>query len=200
VVPAQGGRLAPEPAAPSQPERYRYDPADPTPSVGGPLIADPGLSVKAGPVDNRKLEMRPDVLVYTSDPRARDLEVIGTVAAELLVRSSLGHTDFFARLCDVHPSGRSVNVCDAIVRVAPERSGLEADRTLRLRIELWPTAHRCKLNHQLRLQVSSGAHPCYTRNTGSGELLATATRLVPADQAVFHDPEHPSSVILTVLN
>ena len=195
-----GGRLAPELAAPSQPDRYRYDPADPTPSIGGPLFAGPGLNVKAGPVDNPKLERRPDVLLYTSDPLARDLEVIGTVAAELLVRSSLGHTDFFARLCDVHPSGKSINVCDAILRVAPGRIGLEADGTLRLRIELWPTAHRFKRNHRLRLQVSSGAHPRYARNTGSGEPLATATKLVPADQEIFHDPEHRSSVILTVLN
>jgi putative CocE/NonD family hydrolase len=196
----EGGRLAPEPAVTSQPDRYRYYPADPTPSVGGPLLATPGLRVKAGPVDNGKLEMRPDVLLYTSDPLARDLEVIGPVAAELLVRSSLAHTDFFARLCDVHPSGRSVNVCDAILRAAPGRPAPEADGTLRLRIELWPTAHRIKRNHQLRLQVSSGAHPRYARNTGSGEPLATATKLVPADQEVFHDPEHPSSVILTVLN
>jgi len=131
-----GGRLAPEPAAPSQPDRYRYDPADPTPAVGGPLLAAPGLKVKAGPVDNRKLEMRPDALLYTSDPLVRDLEVIGTVTAELLVHSSLEHTDFFARLCDVRPSGKSINVCDAILRVAPGRPGPEADGTLRLRIEM----------------------------------------------------------------
>jgi uncharacterized protein len=193
-------RQRPHEGAPRpQLDRYRYNAADPTPSVGGPLLAAPGLSVKAGPVDNRKLEMRPDVLLYTSDPLVRDLEVIGTVAAELLVRSSLGHTDFFARLCDVRPSGKSINVCDAILRVAPGRPGPEADGTLRLRIEMWPTAHRFKRNHRLRLQISSGAHPRYARNTGSGEPLATATKLVPAVQEVFHDPEHPSSVILTLL-
>ena len=70
----------------------------------------------------------------------------------------------------------------------------------RLRIELSPMAHRFERNRQLRLQVSSGAHPRYARNTGSGEPLAIATRLVPADKEVFHDPEHPASVILTVLN
>jgi predicted acyl esterase len=83
--------------------------------------------------------------------------------------------------------------------VAPGRPSPEADGTLRLRIELWPTAHRFKRNHQLRLQISNGAHPRYARNTGSGEPLAIATKLVPADQEVFHDPEYPSSVILTVL-
>jgi uncharacterized protein len=195
-----GGGLAPEPPAPSHPDRYRYDPADPTPSVGGPLLATPGLRVKAGPVDNRKLEMRSDVLLYTSDPLVRDLEVVGTVVAELSVRSSLRYTDFFARLCDVHPSGKSINVCDGILRAAPGRLAPEADGTLRLRIELWPAAHRFKRNHRLRLQVSSGAHPRYARNTGSGEPLAIATKLVPADQEVFHDPKHPSSVILTVLS
>jgi uncharacterized protein len=196
----EGERLAPESPGPSQPDRYRYDPADPTPPVCGPLLAAPGLNVKAGPDDNHKLVVRPEVLLYTSDALVRDLEVIGTVAAEVLVRSSLGHTDFFARLCDVHPSARSVNVCDAILGAAPRLPGPEADGTLRLRIELSPMAHRFKRNHQLRLQVSSGAHPRYARNTGSGEPLAIATRLVPADQEVFHDPEHPSSVILTVLN
>ena len=125
--------------------------------------------------------------------------MIGPVEAELFVRSSLGHADFFARLCDVEPSGRSVNVCDALLRVSPGRPESEADGTLRLRIELWPTAHRFRRGHRLRVQVSSGAHPRLARNTGSGEPLATASGLVAADQEVFHDPDHPSKIVLTVL-
>ncbi len=131
------GRLAPETPEGSPPDRYRYDPADPTPSVGGPLFGS-----GAGPWDNRALEARPDVLTYTSAPLGSDLEAIGPVEAELFVRSNLEHTDFFARLCDVEPAGRSVNVSDALLRVSPGRPEPEADGTLRLRIELWPTAHR----------------------------------------------------------
>ena len=188
------GSLAPETPGDSAPDRYHYDPSDPTPSVGGPLFGR-----GAGPRDNRRLEARPDVLTYTSAPLARDLEAIGPVEAELWASSSLEHADFFVRLCDVEPTGKSVNISDALLRVSPGRPEPEADGTLRLRIELWPTAHRFRRGHRLRLQVSSGAHPRLARNTGSGEPLRTATKLVAAEQDVFHDPLHPSSLVLNVL-
>ena len=193
-----GGLLALTPPEPSSPETYRYDPADPTPSVGGPLGPDP--TVKAGPVDNRRLESRPDVLLYTSAPLERAVEVIGPVAAELHVDSSLEHADFFARVCDVAPAGAPLNVCDGIVRVGPGRPERRADGTLRARIELWPTAHRFERGHCIRLQVSSGAHPRFARNLGTGEPLATGTRLVAAAQRVHHDPDHPSALVLMVLD
>lgn len=182
------------PAA-SDPDRYRYDPADPTPAVGGSA-----LSSNSGPKDNRALEARKDVLVYSSDPLEKDVEVIGPVQAELYVQSSLEHTDFFARLCDVDPSGRSVNVCDGLVRLAPGRSASRAgaDGCVRVCIDLWPTAHRFRRGHRIRAQVSSGAHPRFARNLGSGEPLATGTTLKAAEQAVFHDPDHPSAFILPV--
>jgi uncharacterized protein len=98
------------------------------------------------------------------------------------------------------PSGRSVNVSDALLRISPGLPGHEADGTLHLRIELWPTAYRLETGHRTRLQVASGAHPRLARNTGSGEPLSTAAKLVAADQPVFHDPLHPSPVVLTVLD
>lgn len=188
-----GRALAPEPPAVSEPDRYRYDPADPTPAVGGPL-----LTTESGPRENRDLEARRDVVCYTSAPLERDLTVIGPVRAELYVRSSLEHTDFFARLCDVHPSGQSINICDALVRLAPGRITPEPDGSLRVTLDLWPTAHGFRRGHRLRLQVSSGAHPRFARNTGSGEPLGAATTLIAADQTVYHDPDHPSAVILPV--
>ena len=186
--------LSPAPPAASEPDRYRYDPSHPTPSVGGAL-----LTSEAGPRDNRALEARPDVLTYTSTPLERALEVIGPVRAELFVRSSLAHTDFFVRLCDVDPSGRSTNLCDGLLRLVPGKPSPEPDGTLRVSLEMWPTAHCFLAGHRLRVQVSSGAHPRFARNPGSGEPLGTATTLVAAEQAVFHDPAHPSALLLPVL-
>ncbi|HEY7011541.1 MAG TPA: CocE/NonD family hydrolase, partial [Streptosporangiaceae bacterium] len=171
----------------------RYDPADPTPNLGGPT----GYTGRAR-VDNRILEARPDVLTYTGAPLTADLLVMGEASVDLFVRSSLEHTDFFARLCEVDPAGRSVNVCDALLRLVPGRPAPEPDGTIRVRFALWPAAHRFRRGHRLRLQVSSGAHPRYARNPGSGEPLGTATTLIAADQAVYHDPDHPSAIVLPV--
>jgi putative CocE/NonD family hydrolase len=191
-----GGLDIAVPAA-AEPDAYTYDPADPTPSVGGPVLSGSPERRKP-PSDNRELEARPDVLTYTSSPLQSDLEVIGQVSAELFVKSSLEHTDFFARLCDVDSSGKSTAVCDALLRLSPGRPAAGPDGTILAAIDLWPTAYRFKSGHRIRLQVSSGAHPRYARNPGSGEPLATATKLVPADQLLYHDPDHPSVLVLPV--
>ena len=136
----------------------------------------------SGPKDNRALEARPDVLVFTSAPLEADLEAIGPVSAELYVKSTLEHTDFFARLCDVSPDGKSINVCDGLLRLTPDRPTADAEGCRKVVIELWATAYRFKRGHRVRVQVSSGSHPRFARNTGSGEPLATATKLiVPGD-------------------
>jgi uncharacterized protein len=188
---ANRGLAQQQPTA-SEPDRYRYDPADPTPSLGGALL-NPQIS---GPKDNRILEGRPDVLVYTSDPLTEDLDIAGPVAAELFIRSSLQHTDFFARLCDVNAGGRSVNVSDGLQRLHPEPA---ANSIRQVRIEMWPAGYRFQRGHRLRLQVSSGAHPRFARNLGTGEPLGTGTTLRAADQEIFHDPERPSALLLPVL-
>ncbi len=181
-----GGVLARRPAPDSEPDRYRYDPADPTPQVGGS-----SLSRNSGRRDNSRLESRADVLTYTSPPLTEDLEVIGQVVADLHVESSREHTDFFARLCDVDPRGRSWNVSDGLLRLGPGD-----DR--HIRIELWPTAHCFRPGHRVRLQVSSGAHPRYARNLGGGEPQATGTAMRRSEQAVHHDPRRPSALVLPV--
>ncbi|HEX6492900.1 MAG TPA: CocE/NonD family hydrolase, partial [Candidatus Dormibacteraeota bacterium] len=185
------GGLAPHAPATSPPDRYDYDPANPTPSVGGIV-----LGPHAGPRDNRRLEARPDVLVYTSAPLESDLEVIGRVSADLHVRSSCETTDFFVRLCDVEPSGRSVNICDGLAQLRPGRFGGENGTPNRVRVDLWPTAHRFRRGHRVRVQVSSGAHPRFVRNLGGGEPLGTGRTVTIAHQEVHHDPDHPSAVVL----
>jgi putative CocE/NonD family hydrolase len=191
-----GGLSVDGPAA-SPPDRYRYDPADPTPGIGGATL----LGSNAGPRDNRELEARADVLTFTTEPLVEDLTVIGDLIARLHVRSSLEHTDFFVRLCDVAPDGRSINLADGILRLSPDRAvgTVAADGTRAVAIPLFPTANTFLAGHRVRLQVSSGAHPLYARNLGSGEPIAKATTFVVADQEVFHDPEHPSSIELPVI-
>lgn len=182
-----GGGLAEAPPAASEPDRFRYDPADPTPALGGT-----SLSSNSGPRDNRALEARADVLTYTSGPLEGSVDVIGPVFAELYTASSTEHFDMFVRLCDVGPGGRSVNVCDGILRCGPGTAQP-------VRVDLWPTAHRFASGHRLRLQVSGGAHPRFARNLGTGESLATGSRLAPSDRTVCHDPERPSRVTLPVV-
>jgi len=184
------GLLSADVPCKSAPDRYRYDPADPTPAAGGVRMGlKRGL---AGRVDNSALEARADVLVYTTLVLERDVEVIGEVSAEVWFRSSLPHADVFVRLCDVDPRGRSVNVCDGLVSL----SGADEMRCATVR--LWPTAHRFKRGHRVRVQVSSGAFPRFARNPGTGEPHATATTLRAADQEVYHDAAHPSAIILPV--
>jgi putative CocE/NonD family hydrolase len=172
-------------------DRYRYDPRDPTPSVGGP-----GLLAREPVVDNRALEARPDVLLYTGEPLTEAFEAIGPVSVELWVRASSPYFDLFARVCDVDPDGVSRNVCDALQRVAPERFEHAPDGSWRVAFELWPTAHRFAAGHRIRLQVSSGAHPRYARNPGTGEDPMTATTLAAVDVELLHDAAHPSVLIL----
>jgi putative CocE/NonD family hydrolase len=188
-----GNALALQPPGTSQPDCYRYDPADPTPAVGGS-----SLSHNAGPRDNRALEARPDVLVYTSPVLAQDTELIGPLRADLFVRSSLEHTDFFVRLCDVDPKGKSVNISDGLLRLRPGQPMVGEDGIWNINVELWATAHCFQKGHRIRVQIAGGSHPRYARNTGSGEPLATATTLIAADHTVYHDAQHPSAILLPV--
>ncbi|WP_328691882.1 CocE/NonD family hydrolase [Streptomyces caniferus] len=169
---------------------FRYDPADPTPSVGGPL-----LSGKAGYQDNTALEARDDVLTFTTAPLTEPVDVLGPVHVELRVTTDTGHADVFARLCDVDDRGRSTNVCDGLRRlrpVAPTDTTEAAPAAVT--VAMSSTAHRFPAGHRIRLQVSGGAHPRFARHTGTGEPPATATRLLPSEVALHH----PSRLVLPV--
>ena len=194
-----GGRLSTEPPPHVEPTTYRYDPVDPTPSLGGASL----MAGNAGRKDNAKLEARADVLTFTTEPMVDDVTVAGPLRADLVVSSSLDHTDFFVRLCEVDAKGRSFNLADGILRVGAgaSKSGVRRlkDGSMKVRIDMWPTANTFRRGHRIRLQVSSGAHPLYVRNLGSGEPLGKGTTLVAADQRVFHDPKHLSSLTLPVL-
>jgi putative CocE/NonD family hydrolase len=183
------GRLATHPPTDSHPSSYTYNPADPTPNLGGPL-----LSTEAGPVDNRPLEKRADVLTFTTDPITEPLDIIGPVWAVLFARTNAPSADFFARLCVVLPNGRSINLCDGIVRAAPTRT----DSLLRMEIEMSATAYQFQPGQAIRLQISSGAHPRYARNLGSAQPDADATTMISTHQTIYHDPQRPSALILPI--
>ncbi len=190
---ASDGRLEEHPPADGsgEGERYRYDPSDPTPSLGGPV-----LLAREPVVDNRPLEARPDVVTYTTAPLPAVFEAIGPVRVELYVRADLPHFDLFARVCDVDERGASWNVCDALARVTPETFEHLDDGSSRVVFALWPIGHRFARGHSIRLQVSSGAHPRYARNPGTGDDPMTATALRPVTLELLRDPEHASHLVL----
>ncbi|GAA1895156.1 CocE/NonD family hydrolase [Actinomadura bangladeshensis] len=177
------------------PSTYTFDPARPTPALGGPTLLG-----SSRPVDNRPLERRPDVLAFTSPALGDDLDVIGPVGADLFVRSDREHTDFIVRLCDVAPDGTSRNVCEGGLRLpAAAEKPVGTAGVRRIAVDLWPTGHRFARGHRIRVHVTSGAHPKVAANPGTGEPLATTeTRMVKARQEVFHDPDHPSAIILPI--
>ncbi len=185
-----GASLNATPGDATQPATFTYDPNDPTPNLGGAIFALTG----AGPRDNRKLEARDDVLIFTSQPLDRATTLIGQPRVRLFASSSLEHTDFFARLCDVSPDGKSVNICDGFVRISPDRFEKSDDDIWELEILLHNSAHQFAPGHRLRLQISSGAHPRISRNPGGPEEIDKAPEMLVADQSIFLDEKRPSSI------
>ncbi|WP_229900194.1 CocE/NonD family hydrolase [Streptomyces hiroshimensis] len=168
--PAANGALTRQtPGEPTPLTTFRYDPADPTPSLGGPV-----LSRGAGPRDNKALEARDDVLTFTSAPLAGPVDVLGPVSARLRLSTDTGCADVFARLCDVDAQGRSFNVCDGLTALRTTGQSLSE-----VTVPMSSTAHRFAAGHRIRLQISGGAHPRFARNPGTGEPAADATGLTP---------------------
>lgn len=160
---------------------FVHDPADPTPSLGGPL-----LSRTAGPRDNAALERRKDVVTFTGPALAEPVEILGPVSARLSVATDTGHADVFARLCDVDAKGCSTNVCDGTARVRTTGRTPAA-----VTVPMSSTAHRFAAGHRIRWQISGGAHPRFARNPGTGEPALEATELSPVRITL-----HTDSVLL----
>jgi uncharacterized protein len=194
------GSLSPDPeAGDAAPETFVYDPADPTPSAGGPLLFPPGKQV-----DNAAIEARSDVLTYTSETVRDDLDLVGPVSARIFVRTDREHADVFVRVCDVDARGVSRNIVDGIRRLSPQtvpaadvRVG--DDGILEVEVELYPTAYRVRAGHRIRVQVSGGAFPRYARNFGTPEPFGVATRAVRCRFEIHHDSRHPARVVLPIL-
>lgn len=208
----RGGGLTVEEPGPDEPaDRYAYDPADPVPTVGGvssvlTMTQGAETPIRPGPLDQRELERRDDVLVYTSDALDRDLEVVGPVEMTLYASSSARDTDFAVRLCDVHPDGRSIVLTEGIIRARYRSSVegesvelLEPNEVAEYRIRLYPVANAFRRGHRVRVDVTSSSFPRFSRNLNTGEDVGTGTRMQVASQAVLHTSRYPSHVLLPVL-
>jgi putative CocE/NonD family hydrolase len=182
---------------------YTYDPANPAPTIGGLLCCD-ATHMPPGPRDQRPVESRDDVLVYSTPPLTADMEVTGPVALELYAKSSAVDTDFTAKLVDVWPNGFAQNLNDGILR-ARYRESMEKPELLnpgkvyKLTIDMWSTSNVFKKGHMLRLEVSSSNFPRFDRNLNTGEDNARGKRFVSATNTVLHDAEHPSALTLPVV-
>jgi hypothetical protein len=203
----EGGGLSPERPADEDPDEYLYDPADPASTLGGPTSL-PGrfLETSAGPVDQRELEGRDDVLVYTTPPLGAPVEVTGPLEAVLHAATSARDTDWVVKLCDVAPDGPSRIVAEGVLR-ARYRHGfetaelLEPGRPESYRIDLVATSNLFRAGHRIRVAVTSSSFPRFDRNPNTGRALGVdrAEDLVAARQTVFHDAARPSHVLLPVV-
>ncbi|HEX5501365.1 MAG TPA: CocE/NonD family hydrolase, partial [Thermomicrobiales bacterium] len=151
-------------------------------------------------------EARPDVLVYRTPPLERDTEVTGPITVHLWATSSAPDTDFVARLTDVFPDGRAINLTDGIVRAryrdfangAPS-SLIEPGRPYEYTIDLWATSNVFKAGHRVGLQVTSSNFPRWDRNPNTGHPFGADAELRVAQQQILHDREHPSRVVLPLV-
>ena len=183
-------------------DAYTYDPADPVPTVGGNMCCRNDL-VASGAFDQREVEQRDDVLVYTSAPLDDDVTVIGPVQVELWAASSAPDTDFTAKLVDVHLDGYAHNVSEGIIRAryrnADDRaSWITPGAVHDYVIDLGYTATVFRRGHRIRLEISSSNFPHFDRNLNTAAPFGSDGEMASASQQVLHDAGHPSRLVLQV--
>jgi len=187
-----------KPAKGAAPRSYRYDPKDPVPTVGGANLLMP-----KGPMDQRSVENRPDVLLFTSAPLEKPVEVTGGITARLWVTSTARDTDFAVKLCDVYPDGRSTLVTDGILRARHRLSMRSEDflvlgRIYKLDVDLWSTSLIFNRGHRIRVAVSSSNSPRFEPNPNTGDPFRANGRTIVATNTIHADADHPSHILLPV--
>jgi putative CocE/NonD family hydrolase len=198
----EDGGLSPEPPAEESPDIFVYDPANPVPSIGGSSCCRADVA-PIGVFDQRSVEIRNDVLVYTSAKLEEDCDVIGPLDLVLFAASDAVDTDWTAKLVDVHPDGSALNVCDGIIRARYRRSLecstlIEPEKVYQYRISLRAIAMRFAAGLAMRLEISSSSFPAYNVNPNTGGRMATTDPLDArlATQLVFHDRHRQSRLRL----
>ena len=182
---------------------FLYNPADPVPTVGGALCCNPYFAAN-GAFDQNDIEARADVLVYSTPPLEREVEVTGPVTVTLWAATSATDTDFTAKLVDVCEDGCARNLTDGIIRARYRNSmshpePVEPGTPVCYTIDLWATSNVFKAGHQIRLEISSSNFPRFDRNTNTGNLIAADSELKPALQTVLHAGQHASYVTLPIV-
>jgi len=197
------GSLSPSAPGSEASDKFLYDPAKPVPTTGGPLCCDE-THLAPGPRDQRPVEEREDVLVYSTPPLVHDLEVTGPVRLDFFASSSAIDTDFTAKLVDVSPDGTAVNLTEGILRARYRDSQAKATllspgQIYVLSIDLWATSNVFRSGHRIRLEISSSNFPRFDRNLNTGEPAATSAKWTTATNTILHDKAHPSALVLPVL-
>jgi hypothetical protein len=180
-------------------DSYTYDPTDPTPTVGGSIVS---YVYPPGSVDVSEVQARSDVLTFTTAQLERDLAVVGPLKLVLYASSSAPDTDFAARLSDVFPDGRAIQLQNGVLRARHRNAdtgpeALEPHRVYRFEIDMWATANRFRSGHRLRIDISSADFPRFDRNSNRGGEEAPP---LEAQQTIYHDRERPSHLLLPVLH
>lgn len=204
---AEGKLLTDKPDEDCQPDTFRYDPNDPSPTVGGMTICkfwDPAApKIAAGPMDQRvRVEGRKDHVSYSTDVLDKDVAVRDVVKVKLYVSSDRVDTDFAIRLCDVYPDGRSMLITDGIHRMR-FRESLQKEKLMKpgevyeVTVVLTPTAHTFRKKHRIRILVSSSNYPRFDRNPNNGEHFFTdKKKALVATNKIYHDSSHLSALFL----
>ena len=200
---AGDGQLSAQAPVTESKDSYAYDPANPVPTIGGPLCCD-SMHLAPGPRNQQVVEERSDVLVYTTPAFTHDTEVTGPVSLDLFASTSAKDTDFTAKLLDVWPNGFAQNLTEGILRLRYRNS---VDRPELARpgeiyhvvVDLWATSNVFLAGHRLRLEISSSNFPRFDRNLNTGEDQAASTKMQPATNTIYHDKEHPSALVLPIV-
>jgi uncharacterized protein len=192
----QNGVLSTETPGDSEPFTYVYDPTQPVPTVGGKNLYSP-----SGPYDQRSVENRSDVLLFTSEVLKNPVEATGPVKAHLFVSSDCPDTDFTVKLTDVYPDGRSMFITDGILRMRNRNSldhweFMEPGTIYAVDVDLWSTSYIWNTGHRIRVEVSSSNYPRFLNNPNTIEGIGKNTSYSLAQNIVYVDAAHPSCLIL----
>jgi len=202
------GRLSSDLPGEEPPITYTYDPNDPVPTLGGNhSFIDQGLAglIRAGAVDQRPNEGRPDVLIFSTPPLQENLEVTGPVTVKLFAASTARDTDFTAKLIDVYPDGAAYNLSEGIIRARFRESVWQPPELLRpgrvyeYTLELQPTSNVFLAGHRIRVHLTSSNFPLWDRNPNTGNTQGMDAEVRVARQTIFHDRAHPSHILLPVI-
>ncbi|SFL59400.1 hypothetical protein SAMN04487943_102367 [Gracilibacillus orientalis] len=193
----RSGRLTTSTPTDEPSDQFTHDPANPVPTKGGGTLFYNGRN--AGPRDQRAIEQREDVVVYTSPPLEESLEVTGSAKVMLWASTDAVNTDFTAKLVDVFPDGTAYNLADGIVRAKYQNGGSLSGEMICYEIDLSPTSNVFLPGHSIRIDMASSDFPRYDVNPNTGETTLNTVEMVKAKQTVFHQAEYPSHVILPII-